>query len=944
MTRFPHRVHLSLGERVLGIMGFAAVLLFAAGAKAQPAADCGTPGLVIPDLQCFLGAPCELEISLDSGAQDVASVDGDLVGSAGLECSTACAAGSAAENGSCFANADCQFVVADISLDPDITAFDDGPIASLRVLCHSVGSFPLNVENLTMGSPDGFAVDGACSSPGNIRCDDPAGAVSVTVDPSSLTERCFAPRADSIEFPVTVDSGSNQMLVVSVGAEEPDDDCDLAAASVTYGGQAMVAAVTSVSDSTRWRTCNGTFYLTNPPAGTANVKVQFPTTTGSRMNAPHAAAFIVLNADPSGPTAVAAFGSENNANSWSHTIQVPSPGALVIALDTVGNDGTFVFDGPDQAELWQMACGTSSSGGSTVRVDAPGAVGLSFHHSGSNRYAESVVVFSPLASPPTTLPSECTGDSDCNDGNPCTHDSCVAGQCFYMANAASCSDGVGCTVGDRCMGGTCVPGPASHGLCDDGDTCTNDVCSVDSGCVHTNACGDAVMLDETTVVSICQSAPSDSISMPVQVTAHDNSILVVTVGGEESDQDCDLNRATAHFNGAPMTRAVAAVSDAIVWRACNGIFYLVDPNPGTGMVTVNFPTTVGDGINNRQLAAYVLYNADESGPSTTAAFGSEDNFNAWTNVLMAEPTGALTVDIVTVGNDAAIAFSGPGQSEVWEATCDSSGSAGSKAMVAEAGLQVLTFSHPNVNRYAQSVAVFRPAEAPPPTTTTTTLPSAGEVGIDLASVASDCSGAVGDSIAVPVSVGSGANRVLVVAAGGEESDLDCDLSKASVTYGGAQLEFAVGTASDLSAWRACSGIFYLVNPPVGTANVVVDFATATNDPINNRQVAALVLNGADSSGPDSTDVFGAEPIDSAFARSLSVTRPGSVAIEIPTYGNVGDHAALSGQTVQAIMSCGSSSSVIATTNFLTGGASESAWGHSSPNRVAYSSVIWGPAP
>jgi hypothetical protein len=68
----------------------------------------------------------------------------------------------------------------------------------------------------------------------------------------------------------------------------------------------------------------------------------------------------------------------------------------------------------------------------------------------------------------------------CGDGNPCTSDSCdpVKG-CQFSPNTGACSDGNACTVGDSCATGKCVPGKPS--LCDDGKPCTDDVCNPGDG-------------------------------------------------------------------------------------------------------------------------------------------------------------------------------------------------------------------------------------------------------------------------------------------------------------------------------------------------------------------------------------------------------------------------------------------------------------------------------
>jgi hypothetical protein len=77
---------------------------------------------------------------------------------------------------------------------------------------------------------------------------------------------------------------------------------------------------------------------------------------------------------------------------------------------------------------------------------------------------------------------QCTADADCDDGNACTDDVCVAGLCQFTNNATPCSDGSACTSGDVCSGGTCQPGAPLD--CDDGNACTADSCDAVQGCAH----------------------------------------------------------------------------------------------------------------------------------------------------------------------------------------------------------------------------------------------------------------------------------------------------------------------------------------------------------------------------------------------------------------------------------------------------------------------------
>lgn len=88
------------------------------------------------------------------------------------------------------------------------------------------------------------------------------------------------------------------------------------------------------------------------------------------------------------------------------------------------------------------------------------------------------------------VPTEAGG---CDDGNTCTADLCTDGVCFNSElDDVPCSDGNVCTTGDTCTSGVCSGG-AAEGPCDDGNACTDETC-VDGACVGTpdnaNTCSD----------------------------------------------------------------------------------------------------------------------------------------------------------------------------------------------------------------------------------------------------------------------------------------------------------------------------------------------------------------------------------------------------------------------------------------------------------------------
>ena len=79
---------------------------------------------------------------------------------------------------------------------------------------------------------------------------------------------------------------------------------------------------------------------------------------------------------------------------------------------------------------------------------------------------------------------KCVGEAKyCDDGEICTANQCnpATGECFFPPNAAPCDDASICTLNDHCANGACTGTPLP---CDDGDPCTTDSCNKAVGCLH----------------------------------------------------------------------------------------------------------------------------------------------------------------------------------------------------------------------------------------------------------------------------------------------------------------------------------------------------------------------------------------------------------------------------------------------------------------------------
>jgi len=99
---------------------------------------------------------------------------------------------------------------------------------------------------------------------------------------------------------------------------------------------------------------------------------------------------------------------------------------------------------------------------------------------------------------PVTINVTCS-QAQCDDGNPCTDDVCTPNGCVHTNNTAPCSDGNACTQNDTCSGGSCQSGAlitcAALDQCHIPGVCNpaNGVCSNPSkpdgtSCTDGNAC------------------------------------------------------------------------------------------------------------------------------------------------------------------------------------------------------------------------------------------------------------------------------------------------------------------------------------------------------------------------------------------------------------------------------------------------------------------------
>jgi hypothetical protein len=119
-----------------------------------------------------------------------------------------------------------------------------------------------------------------------------------------------------------------------------------------------------------------------------------------------------------------------------------------------------------------------------------------------------LATLSGCANPNSSLPFTCQSVSDCDDGDPCTVDSCAGGGCSYsFLDGSTCPGTSVCTIG-RCNGlGECVQqadvgkgcgegNDCRHeGLCDSSGKCDSQPVELGTKCNDANSCTSADACD-----------------------------------------------------------------------------------------------------------------------------------------------------------------------------------------------------------------------------------------------------------------------------------------------------------------------------------------------------------------------------------------------------------------------------------------------------------------
>ena len=284
-----------------------------------------------------------------------------------------------------------------------------------------------------------------------------------------------------------------------------------------------------------------------------------------------------------------------------------------------------------------------------------------------------------------------------------------------------------------------------------------------------------------------------------------NRILLVGV----FTSDVPLLVTNVTYGGVPLTKL--ARQNCPLWCG-DDLWYLINPAPG-----VNVPIVVTASLSNAIAGgAATFYNVNTTNPFGTIAAAAGTSLNAplqSSSLPVTSTANQLVVDS-WVDDDGDIATPGSGQSLIWNINGTDTGSMGSNK---PGGTGNVTWSWPSDGDNAQwadiAIPVNPAASSGSPTSTPTPTPTPTPGGSPTFEVASAAQIGKANSFTWSHTVGYQSNRLLVVGV-----SVDNPGASITVTYGGAALTRLVA----MNCSSACRDEFwYKVNPPSGTANVVV---------------------------------------------------------------------------------------------------------------------------
>jgi hypothetical protein len=317
-------------------------------------------------------------------------------------------------------------------------------------------------------------------------------------------------------------------------------------------------------------------------------------------------------------------------------------------------------------------------------------------------------------------------------------------------------------------------------------------------------------------------------------------------------------------------------------------------------------------------------NVDQTTPLGTFASASQHDSTPATVDIPSAPA-ELVFAVVCSEYDALTASSG--QAEHWNLAESSTYGAGGT----DAGAATVTMSWDldAANHWAIGGVSIKPTAAPPPDC----IGGTGVISFDAVSSATSGS----SPLSWAHTVGSGTNRLLVVPIGVEEDSANGDVT--SVTYNSVALTKAV---ENFVENFQNTEIWYLLNPPEGSANVEV----TTNGTPGDINAGAISVFGAAQSAPEATasqDDAGADW--TTIQTNITTLTDGAWVFDVVGSGQPRTFTADAGQTERFDETGGSDGAAGSTEEVPTAGAATLGWTvDGTSNRLSHVLAAFAPAP
>jgi Dictyostelium (slime mold) repeat len=144
------------------------------------------------------------------------------------------------------------------------------------------------------------------------------------------------------------------------------------------------------------------------------------------------------------------------------------------------------------------------------------------------------------------IAKSCENAITCDDHNPCTSDTCVGGVCVItpVGNGTECDNDTNrCNGVATCQNGACID--KAPCVRDDGDVCTEDVCTHDVGCTNTHIPGCCNEVSDCTPVTVCTTCVNNECGTELGCCTTDSDCDDGNPCTDDGHCDTDNNRCPA---------------------------------------------------------------------------------------------------------------------------------------------------------------------------------------------------------------------------------------------------------------------------------------------------------------------------------------------------------------------------------------------------------------